>query len=200
MKQQHALLYTRACCLLITSLVGIDGTCGIFLGEVNVTDGVIHLIEVIFVVFIRSHALELGNHLSSLSVIGKHLTHGNTGIKLHFVWWVLTDNLLECLVGQILMTESSLYLTEEIILTGTLLRAHLVLHHLTEILCRILHILDVKVVVGIGVIPFFLCTPVDRVALHIADYVLCIIEPVLLDITLSQPCTSLAVDGWLGFI
>ena len=73
-------------------------------------------------------------------------------------------------------------------------------HNLSQILCRILHIADVEVVVGVGIVPFLLRTPVNGIALHIADYVLGIVYPVLLDIALCQPCASLSVDGGLCFV
>ena len=38
------------------------------------------------------------------------------------------------------------------------------------------------IIVGISVIPFFYGTPVKRVALHLRNHVLSVIEPVLLDI------------------
>ena len=121
MQKQHALLYAGACSLLVSCLVSVDGLCGIFQGKVYITYGIIYLIKVFLVVLVGCHAFQAGYHLSCLISVGKNLCHGYSGIELHFVWRILTDNLLECLVCLVLMSEGSLYLSEKIVFTCALL-------------------------------------------------------------------------------
>ena len=74
------------------------------------------------------------------------------------------------------------------------------LHHLAQVFLRILHIAYVEVVVSVCIVPFLLRTPVYGIALHIADYVLCIVYPVLLYIAFCKPCTSLTIDSRLCLV
>ena len=121
MQKQHTLLNTRACSLLVAGLVCVDCLCGIFQGEVDITDGIIHLIKIFLVVLVGCHVLQAGYHLSSLSTVGKNLRHGYSGIELHLVRRMLAYHLLECLVCLVLMSESSLYLSKKVVFTCTLL-------------------------------------------------------------------------------
>ena len=57
-----------------------------------------------------------------------------------------------------------------------------------------------NIIVGIGEIPLFLRAPMYGVALHIANHVFGIVEPILLYIALSEPRSCSAIDGWLGGI
>ena len=56
------------------------------------------------------------------------------------------------------------------------------------------------VVVGQRVIPFLAGAPVDRVAAHVADDILGIVEPAFLHVALGQPGARPAVDGRLRLI
>ena len=56
------------------------------------------------------------------------------------------------------------------------------------------------IVIGQGVVPFLRSPPVDGVAFHLGNHVLCIIDPVLLDIAFSEPGTGLPVDGGLRLV
>ena len=53
------------------------------------------------------------------------------------------------------------------------------------------------IIVGKGIVPLLAGPPVDAVAAHLADDILGIVNPVLLDIALGQPSSRLAVDGRL---
>ena len=106
--------------------------------------------------------------------------------------------MLEGLVGLGLTTQCSLQLAHEIPLAGFLFAAHLMLDDFAQVGDGLVELLGVDVIIRIGVVPFFLGTPVDGIALHIADDVFGIVHPALFDIAFSQPCLCTAVDGRLG--
>ena len=56
------------------------------------------------------------------------------------------------------------------------------------------------IVVGKGIVPFLHGPPVERVTFHLIDHVLSIVDPVLLDIALSQPSPGFSVDGRLRLV
>ena len=71
-------------------------------------------------------------------------------------------------------------------------------YHLPEIGNRLPGIPRVDIVIGEGIIPFLLGTPVDGIALDVADYIFSIVDPALLDVAFGKPGARLAVDGRLG--
>ena len=108
--------------------------------------------------------------------------------------------MLESLVSLSVVADGSLQLAHEIPFAGFLLASHLMAYHLAEIRDGSGCLALVDIIVGIGVVPFLLGSPVDGITLHIAYHVFCIVSEILLDIAFGKPCTSLAVDGWLGGI
>ena len=102
MKEQYTLLYTIASGFLVAFFVGTDGLEGISLVEIDVADGVIHLVEVFFVVVGCSHSLQLANHLLGI-VSCQHLGHGDAGVKLQFVRWIEPDYMLEGSISLLLV-------------------------------------------------------------------------------------------------
>ena len=56
------------------------------------------------------------------------------------------------------------------------------------------------IVVGKGIVPFLHGPPVERVTFHLIDHVLSIVDPVLLDIALGQPCPGFSVDRRLRLV
>ena len=107
MQQEHPFLNTGARSFLVPFLVGGNGIQGVVLGEVDVTDGIINLIEILFVLVGGSHALQTLDHLLVMGA-GHHLGHGDTGIELQFVGRTLADDVLECLIGFLVMSQGSL--------------------------------------------------------------------------------------------
>ena len=73
-------------------------------------------------------------------------------------------------------------------------------YHFAEVGYRLVGVARVDIVVGEGVVPIFLRTPVDGVALHVAYHVLGVVHFVLLNIAFGEPCLCLAIDGRLGFV
>ena len=56
------------------------------------------------------------------------------------------------------------------------------------------------VIVGIGIVPFFLCAPVNGVAFHVANHVFGIVEEPVLDVSLGQPSPCPAINGGLRLV
>ena len=66
-QQQHTFFYAVACTLLAAFFVGSYGVGGVFLGHVDVSHGVVHLVQILFVVVRAGHAAQAGNHFLLLS-------------------------------------------------------------------------------------------------------------------------------------
>ena len=196
-QQEYTLLNTVSGSLPVAFFVGIDGTQGIFLGQVDVADGIIYLV-LIFLVLIRCrHALEPADHLPAVAR-SQDLGDGDAGIKLQFVGRIEPDDVAESLISLLLVADGSLQLSHQIPLAGFLLVSHLMAYHLPEIGNRLPGIPRVDIVIGEGIIPFLLGTPVDGIALDVSDHIFCIVGPSLLDIAFGKPGARLAVDGRLG--
>ena len=197
MQEEHTFLYAASGGLGNAFLVGSDGLQGVFLSQVDITDGIVYLIEIFLVVVGCRHALQLAYHLPAV-VCRHHLGHRDAGVELQFVRRIEAHHVLECLVGFLLVADGSLQLSHQVPFACLLLAAHLVADYLFEIRNRLCRFALADMVVGKGVIPFLLGTPVDGIAPDVADYIFCIIHPVLFYVAFSQPGTSLAVDGRLG--
>ena len=180
----------------IALFVGGNGLQRVLLVHVYIADGIIHLVKVVLVVVGCRHAFQSSDHLLGLSA-GHHLGHGNAGIELQFVRWVQSDDMLVGLICLFLVPQGGFHLSHQKPLAGFLLAAHLMANHLAQIGDGLFIALGVDVIVGIGIIPFFLRTPVHRVAAHLGDDVFGIIHPVLLDVAFGQPRSCPAVDGRL---
>ena len=196
-QQEYTLLYTVSGSLPVAFFVGIDGMQGIFLGQVDVADGIIYLV-LIFLVLIRCrHALESADHLPAVAR-SQDLGDGDAGIKLQFVGRIEPDDVAESLISLLPVADGSLQLSHQIPLAGFLLVSHLMAYHLSEIGNRLPGIPRVDIVIGEGIIPFLLGTPVDGIALYVSDHIFCIVGPSQLDIAFGKPGARLAVDGRLG--
>ena len=196
-QQEYTLLYTVSGSLPVAFFIGIDSTQGIFLGQVDVADGIIYLV-LIFLVLIRCrHALESADHLPAVAR-SQDLGDGDAGIKLQFVGRIEPYDVAESLISLLLVADGSLQLSHQIPLAGFLLVSHLMAYHLPEIENRLPGIPRVDIVIGEGIIPFLLGTPVDGIALDVSDHIFCIVGPSLLDIAFGKPGARLAVDGRLG--
>ena len=66
LKQQHTFLGARPSALLVALLITGNGLRRILLGEIDVTDGIIHLVQIILIIIRPRHALQPANHLASL--------------------------------------------------------------------------------------------------------------------------------------
>ena len=196
-QQEHPLLDTVSGSLPVAFLVGVDGTQGIFLGEVDVADGIIHLVLIIPVLIRCRHALEPADHLPAVAR-SQDLGDGDAGIKLQFVRRIEPDDVAESLISLLLVADGSLQLSHQIPLAGFLLVSHLMAYHLPEIGNRLPGITRVDIVIGEGIIPFLLGTPVDGIALDVSDHIFCIVGPSQLDVAFGKPGARLAVDGRLG--
>ena len=93
-QQQHTFLYTAARGFLITFFIGGDGICGVFLRQVDIADGVVHLIQVVFVVVVGGHTLQSADHRLGIASC-HHLRLCDTGIELQFVGRMTAYNLPE---------------------------------------------------------------------------------------------------------
>ena len=199
LEQQHPFFYAGSGGFGHTFLVGTDSLCGVFLGQIDIADGIVYLVEIVFVVVRPGHALQLANHLFALSG-SHHLCHGDAGIELHLVGRIQAHHMAVGLIRLGAMAECRFKLSEQIPLTCPLHSAHLVAYYFLQIGNGSGIVASVNIVIGIGIVPLFLCPPVHRIALHVANNVFCIVEPVFFDVTLGKPCPCPSVDGGLGFI
>ena len=102
MQEQYTFLDTASCSFLIAFLVGSNRIYRIFVGQIDITNGIIYLIQVIFVLIRCCHTLQTTNHLLGLAS-SHHLRHRNTGIELQFVRRILANDMLESLICLILI-------------------------------------------------------------------------------------------------
>ena len=195
-QEQHALFDAASGCLLVAFLVGTDGVSSVALGEIDVTDGVVYLIQVVLVLVAGGHTLQPADHLLGLTG-SHHLGHSDAGVELNLVRRVLGDHLLVSLISLLLMSELSLELSEQEVLACLLALAHLVLNDLLQVGHSFRIVARVDVVIGQRVVPLLLCSPMDAVAAHVADHVLSIVYPVLLNVALGEPGAGTPIDGGL---
>ena len=199
MEQQHALLDTAAGGLLVAFLVGTDGICGVALQQVDIAHGIIHLVEILRILIRTGHRLQPADHLLRVTT-SHHLAHGDAGIELQLVGGIHAHHATEGLIGIVALAQCGIQLTQQEVFAGFLLAAHLVLDGFLQVGNGFLEAFRVDIVRGVGIVPLLHGTPVHRVALHLIDYVLGIVDPVLLNIAFGQPCTGFTVDGRLGVI
>ncbi len=199
MEQQDTLLHTTTGSLGVSLLVGIDGFGGVFLRQMDVAHGVIHLVKIVLVLVGGSHAAQLSYHLLGLS-LGRYLRHGYAGIELQLIGRVLGDDLSERFVRLVVPSQCRLDLPHEVPFACLLLFPALVLDDFSQVGDGLFQLSGVDIVVGKGVVPLFRGPPVDAVAPHVAYHVLGIVEPILLNVALGEPCACLSVDGGLGLI
>ncbi len=198
-EQQDTLLYAAARSLGGTALVGRDGIGGVALCEIDVAYSIVHLVEIFLVLVGACHALQATNHLLRLSC-RHHLRHGNARVELKLVRWILPHHVpigFHCLL---VVAQFSLELSHEKPLACTLLASHLMLDDTPQIRHSLGVLTRVYIVVGIRVVPFLACRPMDRVALHVAYHVLRVVEPALLNVAFGEPRPRLGVDGRLRLI
>ena len=135
----------------------------IALGEIHVSYGVVHLVEVFLVVVRTGHALQLADF--ALGIRSRHnLSLSDAGVKLQLVGWVQSNDMLERLVGFRFLSQQRLNLSHQEPLTGFLLAALLMLDDLAEIGQGLLVATSTDVIVRQRVVPVFLCAVVDAVA------------------------------------
>ncbi len=199
LEQQYAFFNARPCCLLVAFLVGRDGLHGVALGQVDVSDGIVHLVEIVLVVVVGGHALQPTDHLLRLT-FREHFGHGDACIEVQLVGRSQSADVVVGLVSLAVVAESLIELSEQEPLAGFLLAAHLVFDHLAQVGDGLLVVACVDIVVGVGVVPLLAGTPVDAVALHVAYHVLGIVEPAFLHVALGQPGPCAPIDGGLGLI
>ena len=165
----------------------------------DVAESVIDLVEIILVFVRRSHALQLANHLLRLRA-SHHLGHGDAGVKLNFVGRILRNHLFIGLVSLLRMSQLRFQLPEQVVFAGFLALSHLVLDDFFQVGHGLGIVARVDVVVGQRVVPFLLRAPVDGVASHVANHVLGVVEPFLLNVALREPCPGASVDGRLRLV
>ena len=199
LQQEHALLRAAAGGLLVARLVGGNGLGRVVLREVDIADGIVHLVEVVFVVVRGGHALQTADHLLVVRG-GHHLGLGDAGVELHLVGRILGGHAAVCLVGLPCVAQRCLDLSHDKPLAGFLRLAVLTADDLPQQGHGALQLARAQVVVGHGLVPCRLCAVVDGVAVLVADDVLGIVYPVQLGIAAGQPSTGNAVDGGLRLV
>ena len=149
---------------------------GVALGQIDVADGVIQLIEIVLVVVRRGHAPQTIDH--ALGVAGSHhLRLGDAGIELQFVGWVQAHHVAEGFVSVLAVAQLRMELSHQKPLAGFLLATGLMLDDLAQIGDGLFVAFAADVVVGIGIVPVLDGTIVHRVATLLRYHILCIVEP-----------------------
>ena len=195
-EQQHTLLDTVPCRFGVAPLVSFDSLQGVLLRHVNVTHGIVHLIEIILVVLVARHALQLAHHLLPLSA-SHNLCHGNACIEFQFVGRVLPYHFPVSVVSLLGIAELFLQLSHDIPFPRPLLASSLMADYLAQIRHGFGIPSGFDIVVGVGVVPVLHRLPRQRVTLDFRNHVLRVVEPVLLRVASCEPRPRLAVDGRL---
>ena len=198
-QEQHTFLDTATGGLAVARLVGRQGVQGVAVGQIDVADGVIYLVEIFLVVVRGCHTAQPAYHTSRLT-LGHHLGLCDTRVELQFVRRVEPYHPAVSAVSRVGLAHSGIELTQQEPLTGTLLTAHLVVYHPAHIGYGAVVVGRTERVVGIGIVPLLDGAPVHRVAGHVAYHVLGIVEPAPLSVALGEPGPGLAVDSGLGGI
>ena len=185
-QQQHTFFNAAAGGFFITLLIGVDSLQRVLLHHVDITHGVIHLVEVILVIVVGSHTFQAADHCFGIA-LGHYLCLGDAGIELQFVGRVTADGLCKGMLCLGTIAQLLLYLSHEEPLAGLLLVSALMLDYFAQVWHRLLVVLRPDIVVCIGVVPVLHCPEVHRVAAHIADDVLGIVEPFQFSIALCEP-------------
>ena len=172
---------------------------GVALRQVDVADGVVHLIQIFFIVVRPRHTLQTADLTFRISS-GHHLGLCNACIKLQLIGRIQTYHVAIGLVSLILLSEQGLYLSHDVPLAGFLLAAVLVAYHLAQIGHRLLILFTAQIVVGQRIVPILLGTIVHGVATLFDDQVFGIVEPIEFNIALRLPGTGNAVDGGLCLV
>ena len=160
MKQQHTLLNAAAGSLLVAFFIGANGSQRVFLHQVDVTHGIIDLIEIFFVIVRTCHPLQAADHLLGVTSC-HHLRHGDAGIELQFVGRIHSHHPSESLVSLVFLSEGCIELSQQIAFTGFLLTSHLMFDDFLQIRDGFRIAFGMDIIVGKGVIPFFHGTPVE---------------------------------------
>ena len=118
-------------------------------------------------------------------------------MKRKLVGGIECNHLFESLVGLCGLFLLREQLPQEKPLARFLFAPHLVFDDALQIDDGLLRVARVQIVVGIGVVPFFLCLPVHGVARHVAQHLFGIIAPTGLNIAFGQPGLCPLIDGGL---
>ena len=196
MEQQYTFLNAVSRGFLVARLVRADRSGGVAFGEVNVTDSIVDLIEIVLVVVRCSHAAQPAYHLTGAAG-GHHLRLGNAGVEFQFVRRVQADDFLICAISLFAVSQLRLYLPHEKPLAGTLLPATLMLDDAGQRRHGFFISVAADVERSLSVVPVCPRAIVDGVATHFRQDVFRVVEPVQLRIAAGKPRTGDAVDGGL---
>ena len=199
-QQEHTLFNAVASSFLATGFVGCDGRNGVILQQVYISHGIIHLIEIFFVVFRACHPAQRAYGFLCRLRIGKHLGLEDAGIKGELIWRTLLQTFLQSLVRFLLVAQDLLHLAQEKIKTGFLQFARLFASGQSEVgECFGQSLLSQKHVGhGGGVLAF---QPMGNTVVGNAfQSVLSIVEPIQLGIAACQPQVRLGYHLRFGFV
>ena len=195
-QKQYSFLYSATCRFLVALLIGRNGVCCIFVGKIDIAHCIIYLVEILLVLVGSNHTFQAAYHLFGLSCC-HYFGCCNACIKLQLVGWIGTNDVLKSVVSCVFVAKSSLNLSHKIPFACFLLASHLLFNYSAQVGNGFFEFARVYVIVGKGVIPFANSTPIYWIALHIADYIFCIVKPTCLYVRLCEPRTRLAINGWL---
>ena len=124
-EQQHTLLNAVTCGTAVAAFVGTDGVERVALRKIYVSDGVVDLVEIVFVLVRSCHALQSRNHLFALTARRQHFGECNACVELHLIGRIHAYDAAVGFRSLVLVAESRLELSHEIPLTGFLFVSHL---------------------------------------------------------------------------
>ena len=164
------------------------------MGQIDVADGIVHLVKIFGIVIVGGHTLQLTYHLLAV-VLSQHFGLGYAGVKLQLVRRTAAYHTGKSLVSLLLMAHQVLYLSHQVPLAGTLGFTAFVLDGLAQIGHGLGVIGHADVIVGVGVIPILNGTEIHRVATHVTNHVLGIVSPAQHSVAFGQPRTGQSAAG-----
>ena len=169
------------------------------MGQIDVSYGIIHLVEIFGIIIINGHTFQLAYHLAAV-VLGQHLGLGYAGVELQLVRRTQSHHVLKGIVGLLLVSQQILNLSQKEPFARPLHLAALVLDGLLQIWNSLLVFAHVDVVVGVGIVPILHGTEIHRIATHITNHVLSIVSPIEFGVALCEPRAGQSAHQWLPLI
>ena len=127
-QEQDTLFHPTPCAFLGTLFVILDGLQGILLGHIHVSDGIIHLIQILLVLGVSSHGFQALDGACIASPFHGHFGALDACVEFQFVGRIASDDLAECRVGLWIIAHMLVDLSQQEVMAGTLLAPLLFLH------------------------------------------------------------------------
>ena len=112
-------LQSVLCTLFDTQFVVLDSVYGIFTVQIDISQSIIYLIQIVFILITLRHTCK---HLDYLLVVGagKNFSLTDTGGKFQFVRWIGSGYFVEHFIGHSVLILCGIDLSQQVFHTGTL--------------------------------------------------------------------------------